>query len=426
MYSFPFKLKKNYLILFCFILLIVPTSLFVWVPKSSEHIVEFSDSGFSPSVITVAKGDKIIFKNNSSQDFWPASDPHPIHSNYSKFDPKKPVPAGESWTFKANTIGVWAFHDHMFPSFRGKLTVLSKKDFEMKNRNLKREEIVKMIKDDPAGTYSTLKSIYDPSTSFAHSVFHLFGEVLYDKFGVDAISYCDSFAGFGCFHGFFIRAVGEKGVGIAVDLDKKCVETFGPTGLGCPHGIGHGLVEYFGLGKLKEPLEVCQKLSWQGPLFGCAGGVFMENNFPTIFDKDGVGKVTTREPHGSLFEPCLSKTDGKFKPACYFEQASWWNEILKGNFEQIGKYCGSIKNPEEKESCLLGAGNSLAETSHYNATKVVDECTHMIDKKSEAICRAGGAWAFFANPEKRSESENICSGLGAYETLCLEKRILVK
>lgn len=390
-----------------------------------EYVVEYSPDGFKPNTLTVAKGDTVSFKNLSDEDFWPASDPHPLHSLYSKFDPKKPIPPGGVWSFKADKIGAWNFHDHLFPAFRGKLSVLSKKDFEIKNRNLKRDEIIAMIKGDPLKTYNTLKNIYDPSTSFAHSVFHLYGEVLYDKFGLSAIEYCDSFAGFGCYHGFFIRAVSEKGVEVAIELDRKCLEKYGPTGLGCPHGIGHGLVEYFGLGKIAEPLEVCQKLNWKGPLFGCASGVFMENNFPTVFDKNGVGKVTTREAHGNLFEPCLTKA-GAFKTTCYFEQASWWNEILRGNFTQIGKYCNSLKAINEKESCLLGAGNTAAETSSYSADKVTEACSVMGSEFSTAVCRTGGAWAFFANPDKRVEAENICSGLGKYETYCLNKYILVK
>lgn len=390
--------------------------------------VVLNENGFVPENLTVKQGDLIKFSSTLKDQFWPASDPHPLHSVYPQFDPKKPINPGQSWTFKANKVGVWAYHNHLFPANKGVVNVISKSNWEIRGKVLKREDIGVMIDKNGADkTYANLKQIYSESSLYAHSTFHLFGEVLYTKFGLDGISYCDNFAGFGCYHGFFIKAVSDKGLDVAVDLDKFCVNKFGTQGLGCPHGIGHGLVEYFGLGldKVNKALAICAKLSWQGPLFGCAGGVFMENNFPTIFDKDGVGTVTTREAHSNLLEPCLSVPD-KFKQACYYEQASWWTQLFKGDAKKISGFCMSISNTDQRDSCFLGMGNSAAEVSQYDVNYVNDICSKVNDKRSEAVCRAGGAWAFFANPAQRALSESVCEGLGGYQSLCLDKRILVK
>lgn len=395
---------------------------------AKTYTVVLSENGFTPASLTVKQGDLIKFSTTLKDPFWPASDPHPLHSLYPQFDPKKPVNPGEVWTFKAGKIGLWAYHDHLFPANKGIINVVSKSSWEIRGKVLKRDDLLTMVgKDGPQKTYSNLKQIYDESSLYAHSTFHLFGEVLYTKFGLDGIQYCDNFAGFGCYHGFFIKAVSDKGLDVAIDLDKYCVEKFGPQGLGCPHGIGHGLVEYFGLGldKINQALVVCSKLTWQGPLFGCAGGVFMENNFPTVFDKNGVGTVTTREAHGNLLEPCLSVPD-KFKMACYYEQASWWNQTFKGDYKKIGGFCSSLANSDQRDSCFLGMGNSAAEVGQYNINYVTDECAQISNKRSEAVCRAGGAWAFFANPAERALSESVCEGLGPFQSLCLDKRILVK
>lgn len=389
--------------------------------------VALTKDGFVPSDIAIRKGDSVEFTSELGELFWPASDPHPLHNVFPVFDPKKPVSPGSSWKFKFSKVGSWNYHDHLFPSYRGKITVLNSEDFEIRNKILTRDELRKLIdKDGPEKTYSVLKRIYDKSTDLSvHTTFHLFGEILYAKSGLDGITYCDDFAGFGCYHGLFIKAVGDSGLDVAVDLDKKCTDKFGPKGLGCPHGIGHGLVEYFGLGKINEALSICSKLTWQGEFFGCSGGVFMENNFPTIFDSEGVGKVTTRENQGDLFEPCLSSPD-KFKQACYFEQASWWNQIYSSDYAKIGKLCSSLKNENQREACLLGLGNSSAELSNYSLDKVVAACYQMPDKNTEAICRAGASWAFFANPMHRDSSESLCNDLGVYEKKCMDNRILVK
>ncbi len=389
----------------------------------ATHEVVIDESGFNPEVLTVVKGDKITFKTNLDNPFWPASDPHPIHDVYSTFDAKKPVDSSSTWEFRPLKVGEWNYHDHLFTAFRGKLIVLSKKDFEISQRVSTRDEITKMIeKDGPSETYQKLQKIYDGASGNAHSTFHILGEVLYSKLGISGISNCNDFAGFGCYHGLFIKAVSEKGIDEAYSIDKECVKIFGPLGLGCPHGIGHGLVEYFGYAKLQDALSICSKLTWQGSLFGCSAGVFMENNFRTVY-KDGESTITIREPHGSLYEPCRS-LDVKFRQSCYFEQASWWRVALHSDYKKIGELCTGLKGLE-KDACLLGLGNSVSESSLYNKSLSIEACGQMPDDYSKVMCRTGSAWAFFANPDKRSLSESLCLGLGNNEKTCLEKRILV-
>lgn len=423
------KYKKIVFVLVFFALSLGTVVVYQHLNKSrtaKDFEIVYTNDGFVPQDIVITKKDRVIFKNNSDRPFWPASDPHPLHSIYPQFDPKRPIESGESWAFIFPKTGEWKFHDHLFPVNRGIVNVLDPKDVKDPAMALKRDEVEKLIeKKGVENAYKHLKTIYDPATAAAHSTFHLFGEVLYQKFSVNGIEYCDGFAGFGCYHGHFIKAVAEKGVEIAIELDKVCLAKFGEKGLGCPHGIGHGLLEYFGHGKITEALEICKKLTWKGPLFGCSGGVFMENNFPTVFEKDGARRVSTREAHGNLFQPCIDAPVG-YKQACYFEQASWWNDVLKRDSQKIGNFCNSLKDQSENESCLLGAGNSIAEISEYNANEVAQYCKSVPGNKSIALCRAGAAWAFFANPAKREISKTLCQGLGNFEDLCLSKMMIVK
>lgn len=410
------------------IFLLFPVALIAIIFISRQEPTEtfevvLTESGFEPSELTVTKGSAIVFSTTTGKPFWPASDPHPLHDEYSALDPEKPINSDETWTFKAAKLGQWSYHDHLFFTRRGRMTVLSKSDWKERNKVLTREEIsIKIDKEGGSAAYSNLKRVYDPSTSLAHSTFHLFGETLYEKEGISGILVCDEFAGFGCYHGLFIKAVNDKGISVVKDLDKECVAKFGAGGLGCPHGIGHGLIEFLGYDKIDEALSACSTLTWQGELFGCQGGVFMEYNFRTSFE-DGESITTTREAQGNLYEPCQSVAQ-RFRQACYFEQASWWNEVLNFDYPKIGAYCGSLGS-KEKDSCLLGLGNNIAERSGYDKEETVDACGQMTDSYSEAVCRAGGAWAFFANPEVAERPEEVCQGLGTYENICLEKRVLV-
>ncbi len=422
-------MSKLKILLILFLTMVFSIFLFIYFSNNNTaktHDVVLTTNGFEPAFLAIRRGDSIKFTTTLSKSFWPASDPHPLHTGFSVFDPKKPINPEASWEFKFSKVGEWPYHDHLFPAYKGRVIVLSKHDFEIRNKVLTRDDVIKFInKNGPDGAYQLLKKVYDSTTAVAHTTFHLFGEVLYTKYGLNGISYCDDFGGFGCYHGLFIKAVGDKGLAVATELDQKCIEKFGTQGLGCPHGIGHGLVEYFGLGKVSEALALCTKLTWQGAFFGCSGGVFMENNFPTIFDKEGVGKVTARDAHGNLFEPCLS-VPSNFKQSCYFEQASWWSHVFANDYSKVGKFCGQLRVQTEKEACFLGVGNSVTEVNRYSADRVLAACGQMPDSNSEAVCRAGASWAFFSNPDQRQLSESVCSGLGAYENLCLEKRMLIK
>lgn len=407
------------------IIILLGLTFLLKTPKTASFEVVLTEKGFEPALITVPVGSKVVFRTNTDRTFWPASDPHPLHDVYPDFDPQKPIQPGETWTFKPKKAGEWDYHDHLFFTHRGKLLALPQKEWKERNKVLSRDEISRKIDKEGADiAYANLQKISDPSSSLAHSTFHIFGETLYQKLGVSGIGTCDSFAGFGCYHGFFLKAVSGGGIEVAKELDKKCLEKFGPMGLGCPHGIGHGLVEFLGYERLNEALSVCSNLAWQGSLFGCQGGVFMEYNFRTTF-KEGESTIATRDAHGNLHEPCRS-LPSRFKQACYFEQAAWWREILNADYEKIGNFCEDVVGQKEKEACFLGLGNSVTEHSGYSREAIIEACTKMPSLLDEAVCRAGASWAFFANPEKESLSQSICEGLGGYENLCLEKRILVK
>ncbi|OGE82499.1 MAG: hypothetical protein A3B10_00285 [Candidatus Doudnabacteria bacterium RIFCSPLOWO2_01_FULL_44_21] len=100
-------------------------------PNTPETIVNFDTSatismnanGFEPSTITIKKGSTVTFVNNDKKNHWPASAPHPIHTDYPAFDPRQAIAASASWSFTFDQAGTWKFHDHLNPSFFGSVTV---------------------------------------------------------------------------------------------------------------------------------------------------------------------------------------------------------------------------------------------------------------------------------------------------------------
>ncbi len=86
-------------------------------------VISMTDDGFTPSQLSITVGDTVRFMNNGALPHWPASAPHPTHTNYPEFDPRRGIAPGQSWTFTFTKSGAWGFHDHLNASHFGKVTV---------------------------------------------------------------------------------------------------------------------------------------------------------------------------------------------------------------------------------------------------------------------------------------------------------------
>jgi hypothetical protein len=258
-------------------------------------------------------------------------------------------------------------------------------------------------------TYRAFKKVYQQKPiQVSHSAAHLFGEALYRYNGIQGITVCDSDFGFGCYHSFFGKAIGAKGVGIIQELDRICVEAYGPMGLGCPHGIGHGLGEYMGSGNLTQQLELCETLTWKGRFFGCKGGVFMEYNMP-LQGSDSTFITAARTYDGAApYGACLS-VPVRFQPACFLELSSWWEQVLNADYTKIGLLCKDIVNNDNKDACFLGVGYAAGPSRNYSVELTVEVCDTMPDVESQLLCRAGASWSFFANPPFRPLAPDLCA-----------------
>ncbi len=85
--------------------------------------IVYDGSKYTPSQLSIKANDYVIFRNKSNTDFWPASAPHPTHTNYPEFDAKKPIAPGGTFKFQFVKTGSWGFHDHLNPMANGKITV---------------------------------------------------------------------------------------------------------------------------------------------------------------------------------------------------------------------------------------------------------------------------------------------------------------
>lgn len=79
--------------------------------------ITMSESGFSPSTVTIAAGTTVTFINNGQAAHWPASDVHPTHNILPSFDSKRGLATGDSYSYTFDEVGTWRCHDHLLPQF---------------------------------------------------------------------------------------------------------------------------------------------------------------------------------------------------------------------------------------------------------------------------------------------------------------------
>jgi len=114
-----------------------PTPIPSASPVVSNNIITYTDAGYSPSLITIKKGETVTWKNESSNLMWTASAMHPTHKVYPgtdisacgtqtllpMFDACAGVASGQSWSFTFNNVGTWGYHNHLNSSKFGKVIV---------------------------------------------------------------------------------------------------------------------------------------------------------------------------------------------------------------------------------------------------------------------------------------------------------------
>lgn len=91
--------------------------------KPSAVEIRITASGFAPANVTVPQGTTVRFVNEDTVSHWPASAPHPAHTDLSGFDAGGELAKGEFYEFTFEKLGTWRYHDHANTSLRGSVTV---------------------------------------------------------------------------------------------------------------------------------------------------------------------------------------------------------------------------------------------------------------------------------------------------------------
>lgn len=250
-----------------------------------------------------------------------------------------------------------------------------------------------------------------------HFAAHVVGNLIAAAQGPAGITICDSSFGFGCYHGFFAQVIATGGTSLISTLDAACVAAYGKLGTGCQHGIGHGILEYVGYGKVNEALALCKQTTQLVPLLGCTSGVFMEYNFPLSGPADALVPSTRQLDTADRYAPCTS-VPADNKDSCYFELGQW-TRITLNDYEKVDQFCGGLTGSARRH-CYLGVGAIIPPLEGYDAEKNAQICTRF-STSDELACRAGVRWGLYQTPEHRTNADSACAyAQSATRAACLK------
>ncbi len=91
-------------------------------PATSKYLVTYTDKGFSPKTIQVARGQVVRFVNNSDASLLIVADDSdsPL---LNEINQPKAVGKGGVYTFNFGYAGVWAYHNATKPDHHGNIVV---------------------------------------------------------------------------------------------------------------------------------------------------------------------------------------------------------------------------------------------------------------------------------------------------------------
>ena len=104
----------------------MPTQAVV-VSSETDQLVYFDGKTFSPNNVAVTVGQKVVFKNISSDSLIVSSEPYPDASAYPELNSKEVITPGATFTFVAQKIGSWTYNNYIQPDMKGSLTVIAGK-----------------------------------------------------------------------------------------------------------------------------------------------------------------------------------------------------------------------------------------------------------------------------------------------------------
>lgn len=425
-------------------------SILVLLLAGISNTIIISDKGFSKDSISILKGQKVTWINKGNLPHWPASDPHPIHTQYptkggcigSTLDACRGLKNGESYSFTFDKAGTWGIHDHLFHSHAMTVKVydniwqlltakLSFNEDDNSHPQVKLSnspnisELVSYCSSviDRTQKIACMRQVFleavpkygvkklmsaleqdfknnDSSSNGGitqcHDIAHAIGQAgtIVNKDISATLSQCTDLCTSGCFHGAIEQYVSLTGPNdLLNNINSLC-----KTG-SCFHGLGHGLASLAAF-DLKNSLQLCDRLKDNNGKRDCGFGVFMELYEPSSFNP------TPLKTPDDLLGLCSSLI-GVYQEVCFRNIGTYEYARTNQDLEKAFAIC-SLEPTANQRECRLALGQVIYFNKQGNATAIVPTCKNgSAEEKKD--CIDGTLMASISSDPLARHGFEICS-----------------
>ncbi len=377
------------------------------------NVIVYDGSSFTPETLTVSLGETVIFKNKSGQPFWPASNLHPSHLQWSEFDPKEPIAAGESWSFTFTKAGNWGYHDHIAPTLGGVVRVrdengdtVDPNDCTIASNKLRcwEKDITALLdKGDVEGAFDYMAQQEEEPYFLqnCHALVHLIGESAYTLFSSGEqfeISQKTTYCGYGFYHGFMETLLTTTGdLQEALDFCAYVNDALGQAKEdardACYHGIGHGAVDggdprTWGdaYAVIQPALQLCDRITVNTlEEVQCGSGVF--DGLVTAYSEQSFGFSEIPEDFYTL---CAEVENPHYKEGCYRQMNPLAAYFGEGDIQKTFDLVKNISEPAYRGAAMSTVIATFARNRMDKADydTIINAC-HTLEKDLRKSCITG-------------------------------------
>ena len=347
-----------------------------------DYEVVYSATGYSPNLLEVPVGSWVAFKNTTEIPMWTASDPHPVHTDFSEFDAQKEFSKNQSYVFQFNRPGTFSYHNHDKSIDRGIIRVTDKNnplpqiDKTKESQRAVRNKLLAMLdQKDPESIFKMIDYIAkNPALAKdCHDVSHDLGHKAYELFGFSTAMTFNSPTHLGhtsvddiCAGGYMHGIMEELFLNqpeLKNHLDTICSSIPIINRDSCYHGIGHSLM-FISKRDVQGSLEGCRSINNTIYTRRCYEGVWME-----LFwgDTDHAGANSLGWDPQKPLDSCINAREDE-KPDCFLYAHLGYLRTHPKDFAGVKDLC--IKNGLDQWNtryCLRGIGITMMKhfTSHH-------------------------------------------------------------
>lgn len=250
-----------------------------------------------------------------------------------------------------------------------------------------------------------------PFTGQSHLIIHTVGSMIYKKFGAQGVGHCRPYFLGGCFHGFMIDAISDRGPDAVLDAWPACEKAGPAVPDQCAHAVGHGLLAWNKY-SLTDALNACDAIAGRLPdlsAFNCYDGVFMEKVWKVhghSHDHSAPQPERAADPDYPCDDPQLQP---KHLKACWGNQASVLYQTFNGDLARVGQKCDSLKDPGSKEFCFNGLARQIHPLTNGSTDEAFRLCGKTISGPWQDYCLITIAGSAFSVGDQVNMPFQICN-----------------